>query len=197
MVSVARGTILCGPREAVGSSSTCLKPEVAQGTSSLHHCSKHQLSHCDMMIALTTIFALTSSSSMVVVGAFVIYPTFTSLLCCSFDNIQRECTIVPKLNRRQRLPLTPLQKKMMMATTNTNSLNENEEHENNDNNNDNNNMNSSDDNNRRRKVHIQKEMEICNMLKVKELKVQNQYMEYPHRALLKRVNSYVLWLNYK
>ena len=45
MVSVARGTILCGPREAVGSSSTCLKPEVAQGTSSLHHCSKHQWFH--------------------------------------------------------------------------------------------------------------------------------------------------------
>jgi len=124
-----------------------------------------------MMISLTTIFALTSSSSMVVVGAFVIYPTlFTSLLCCSFDYIHREYTIVPMLNRRQRLPLTSLQKKMMMATTDTNSLNENEEHSTDENND--NNMNSGDDNNRRRKVRIQKEMEICNILKVKELKVE-------------------------
>jgi hypothetical protein len=56
---------------------------------------------------------------------------------------------------------------MMMATTNTNSVNGHEENNTDDNNNDRNINNDND-----RKIRIQKEMEICNTLKVKELKLE-------------------------
>ena len=76
-----------------------------------------------------------------------------------------------KYNRR-RLPPQLSLRKMMMATTDTNSVNANEEHNTDENNTININSNNDNINSDDRKIRIQKEMEICNTLKVKELKVE-------------------------
>jgi hypothetical protein len=81
-------------------------------------------------------------------------------------------TIGYKYTRRRIPPQLSLHK-MMMATTNTNSVNgNNEEHNTDENNTININSNNDNINSDDRKIRIQKEMEICNTLKVKELKVE-------------------------
>ena len=136
------------------------------------HCGASNFDAAAMMISLTTIlFALASSSR--VVGAFVIYPTFTSLSSYSSFNMNIiDKTIGYYKYNRRRLPPQLSLRKMMMATTDTNSVNANEEHNTDENNTININSNNDNINSDDRKIRIQKEMEICNTLKVKELKVE-------------------------